>query len=945
MMRRLKRRDFLRIMGGVSGSSLVTSCKSGNGSRKFISYVLPPEEGVIPGEPVYSPSTCAECPAGCGVTVKAREGWPIKLEGSPGHPVNDGALCIRGQASITRLYHPKRIASPMLRNGEGKYGNISWEKAFSVISEALSSSRASGRKNLYLSGRTTGSLSGLIDLFCGKTGVTRLPEYEVYSRSAEREANGLLFGVRDVPAYRIEKADFLLTVGADILETYVSPVSYTRQLARAREKEGFRWFHVEPHMSLTGANADRRIVVRPWQEAVFLSFLLRRLLEKGPGRQGALREVSGALSGISAGQASAATGIPAEELIEVADRIARARRPLVIAGGVSTSHPAGLKVAAAACAIQWVTGGVPGLVDFGERENYGHVGTVRDMEDLSDRLGRGEVGVLFLSRTNPVFSLPEKAGFRNNLKNAKLSVGIGDLPDETIGETDLVLPLSHALESWGDVEPRRGIVSLTKPVLEPLHDTLAEGEMLLRLLGDRPGEGTGSAYRDFLFEAWRKRFGESGRSAFLRRGYIEEIASTKGVFLDGKKAALLLKGVAAEPEGGSAGPVVVLVPSLRTFDGRSRGMPLLSEIPDPLTTISYGRWLSASPETVEGAGLVEKQEVTISTNSGWSEVLPVKTQPGLPEGIFVACRDFVGSPPLRTEKKTGGSVDYIEGAAIARSAKVAMIPILSGSPSQRGRGLIPDPVHLDERVHHGRESFYPEHAHNEYRWAMAIDLARCTGCSACVAACYIENNVPVVGKKDHLKGREMSWLRIEPFYGGMAEVEFLPMLCQQCHAAPCETVCPVFAAYHNPEGLNIQVYNRCVGTRYCSNNCPYKVRRFNWFWHRWEKPLNRMLNPDLEARGAGVMEKCTFCIQRIRAAKDRAKDDSRKVRDGEVITACAQSCPTGAITFGNLLDKESRIYRLAHSGRAYRVFEGLGTDPSVYYLTGGKGTPGRESHG
>ncbi len=944
MKRRLKRRDFLRIMGGVSGSSLIASCRSGNGPKKFISYILPPEEGVLPGEAVFSPSTCAECPAGCGVTVRIREGWPVKLEGSPGHPVNDGGLCIRGQASLSRLYHPERIASPMLRDGGGKLRGISWEKAFQVVSENLAGSRAEGRTNLFLSGRTTGSLSRLIDLFCGKAGVERLAEYEVYSRSAEKEAHGLLFGVRDVPRYRIGKADFLLTVGADILETHVSPVSYARQLSRAREREGFGWFHVEPHLSLTGANADKRIAVRPWQEAVFLAYLLRHLVEKkGQGRSGVSREISGALSRFSAGRVSEVTGIPVGTLTETGDRIARARRPLVIAGGVSTSHPGGLEVAAAACILQWATGAVPDLVDFGGRENYERVGTVRDMEDLCARLGGEEVGVLFLSRTNPVFSLPGKVGFRENLRKAKLSVGMGDLPDETIGEVDLVLPLSHALEAWGDAEPRRGVVSLQKPVLMPLHDTLSEGDILLRLLRGSAGEGAAPGYRDFLFDVWRKRFGNSGKDAFLKQGHFEGTVSGGRVSLDGKRAASLMEGIAMD--GKSPTPVLVLTPSLRTFDGRSRGLPLLSEIPDPLTTISYGRWLSVSPETAAEAGLADRREMTVATSAGWSEVLPVKVQPGLPAGVFMACRDFVGTPPLRAEERTGGTVEYIEAVSVGRPGKAAAVPILSGSPSQRGRGLIPDPVHRDERAHHGRESLYPEHEHVEYRWAMAIDLALCNGCSACVAACYIENNVPVVGKKDHLKGREMSWIRIEPFYGEGGNVEFLPMLCQQCHSAPCETVCPVFAAYHNPEGLNVQVYNRCVGTRYCSNNCPYKVRRFNWFWHRREKPLHRMLNPDLEARGPGVMEKCTFCVQRIRAAKDKAKDGSRKVRSGEFTTACAQSCPAGAITFGNLLDPESRVHRLAHSGRAYRVFEGLGTDPSVYYLIGGKGAPERKSHG
>ena len=941
-MRRLKRRDFLRILGGVSGSTLLSSCGSGDGSKRFVSYILPPEEGVIPGEPVFSPSTCMECPAGCGLSVKLREEWPIKLEGAPGHPVNDGGLCIRGQSSLARLYHPDRIANPLLRNGEGKFQSVPWDKAFSVISESLAESRGSGRKNLYLSGRTTGSLSRLIGTFCTKLGVERLPEFEVYAHAAVKQANGLLFGEGDVPFYRIEKADVLLTVGADILETHVSPVSYARKVSRAKIGGDFRWFHAEPHLSLTGANAHRRIVIRPGREAVFLLYLLRQILDKGPRRRGIPPEVAEAVPRLSAGRASEITGIPPLVLAEVGDGLTQARRPLVIAGGVSTSHTGGVDVAAAAGLVQWVTGQIPGLVDFRARENYGSAGTFRDMENLSFRLGRDEAGVLFLSRTNPVFSLPGAYAFRENIGKAKLVVGMGDFLDETMREADLVLPVSHSLETWGDVEPRNGVVSLMKPVVAPLHDTLSEGDVLLRILRAAGGEGPGEDYRDYLFGAWGKRFGERGRRAFLERGYVEEDVPAKPIFLNGRKAAALIRET--RPEGGLGGPVLVLVPSIRTFDGRSRKLPLLSEIPDPLTTISYGRWLSVSRETADRSGLSDRDEVTVSSD-GWSQAFPVKVQPGLAEGVFAACRDFVDSPPLKTEVRSGVTVEYVQGIRIARSGKTAAIPILSGSLSQRGRGLIPDPSRREENRHHGRESLYPEHGHKEYRWAMAIDLALCNGCSACVAACYIENNVPVVGKRDHLKGREMSWLRIEPFYDEAGEVGFLPMLCQQCHAAPCETVCPVFAAYHNPEGLNVQVYNRCVGTRYCSNNCPYKVRRFNWFWHRREKPLDRMVNPDLEVRRAGVMEKCTFCIQRIRAAKDGAKDDSRKVRDGEFTTACAQSCPAGAIVFGDLLDPESRVSRLAHSERAYRVLEGLGTDPSVYYLAGTKGYPGEESHG
>jgi len=927
----MKRRDFLRLVGWISGSTVMSSCGTRKMPERLISYVLPPEEGIVPGEANFYPSTCTECPAGCGVLVKVRDGRPVKLEGIPGHPVSDGGLCVRGQSSLYRLYHPERLRSPMARNG-AKHQRIPWEKAFSLAAEALKESREGGRRNFFLSGRTTGSLSRLIEAFCDTLKIDRLPGFEVYSHSAVKEANGLLFGDRDVPHYRIEEADFLLTVGADVIETHVTPVAYTRKISRARTRGDFQWFHVEPHLSLTGVNADNRFAVAPGGEGILLSFLLREVLDRRTLKNRVPREVLDALPRTSAEKASEKAGIPAKALREIADRLVAAKHPLPIVGGVSTAQPVGLEAAAACALIQWATGAIPDLVDFARSENYGTVGTFRDMEEFSARMGKGEAGVVFLFRTNPAFSLPPRLAFRENLKKAKLSIAMGDFLDETVREADLVLPLSHSLESWGDAEPRRGVVSLLQPMFSPLHDTLSDGDALLGLLRSASRGGTPGTYKDYLFVSWGKRLGEVGKDQLIGQGHVEKPLPVKAVSLNGKGAASALKG--AKPAEVAGSPVLVLAPSLRTFDGRSRPLPLLSEIPDPLTTISYGPWISVSPDAAKKAGLKDNDEVTVGA-SGWSVVLPVKIQQYLPDGVFLVHRDALDSPPVRTEKRTGGPVEYIDGIRISKTGKKASFPILSGSFSQMGRGLVPDTARPKENHRHERISLYPEHEHKDYRWAMAIDLDLCNGCSACVAACHIENNVPVAGKQDHLKGREMSWLRIEPFYE-KGQVDFLPMLCQQCDAAPCETVCPVFAAYHNPEGLNVQVYARCVGTRYCSNNCPYKVRRFNWRQHLWPEPLELMLNPDVIAREVGVMEKCTFCIQRIRAAKDKAKDESRKVRDGEFTTACAQSCPTGALVFGNFLDKGSRIYKQAHSDRAYRVFEGLGTEPSVYYLRGRK---------
>jgi molybdopterin-containing oxidoreductase family iron-sulfur binding subunit len=687
-------------------------------------------------------------------------------------------------------------------------------------------------------------------------------------------------------------------------------------------------------MSLTGTNADKRFAVAPGREHLFLSLLLREVVSRRVLKNRLPQDVLSALPRTAAEKISEETGIPSGSLNEIADAFAAAKRPLLIVGGISTAHSGGLAATAAAALLQWASGAVPETVDFSAAENYRAVGTLKDMEILSARMGRGDAGVVFLLRANPVFSLPRRLAFQENLKKAMLSVALCDFldEDETAREADLVLPLSHPLESWGDVEPRVGVTSLLQPVSPPLHDTLSDGDALLGILGKVSGGGPAGSYKDLLFAAWGKRLGETGKNRLLEKGYVEETVPGKAVSLNGKGAVSALKGF--EPAEDPGKPVLVLVPSVRTFDGRSRPISLLSEIPDPLTTVTYGPWISVPEETAKRAGLADGDEATVAS-SGWNAVLPVKVQPGLPEGVFVVCRDALPSPPVRTDRRTGGTVDYISGIGVVKTGKKIGLPVLSGSFSQHGRGMIPDPAHIEERRHHKKWTLYPEHDHKDYRWGMAIDLDLCNGCSACVAACHVENNVPVAGKADHLKGREMSWLRIEPYYREGA-VEFLPMLCQHCDNAPCESVCPVFAAYHNPEGLNVQVYARCVGTRYCSNNCPYKVRRFNWRQHVRPEPQELMLNPDMPAREAGVMEKCTFCIQRIRAAKDKAKDESRKVRDGEFTTACAQSCPTGAIVFGNLLDKESRVHELAHSGRAYRVLESLGTEPSIHYLRGKK---------
>jgi molybdopterin-containing oxidoreductase family iron-sulfur binding subunit len=861
--------------------------------------------------------------------VRIREGLPVKAEGVPDHPVSGGGLCARGQATLWRLYHPKRLRGPMVREG-GTFRPIPWEEAEGRIQAAMDRARKDGRRNAWLSGRTTGPLAALIAETARSLDLERLPEWEPFSHAAIRRANGILFGRAEVPRLQVGQADALLSVGADLLETFVNPVGFARQLS---DRPG-GWWHAEPHYSLTGANADERLVVRPGSEPWLLAWLLRRLPGRGPRRLPA--GIEAALPTVAREAVADATGLPSDRLDALAAALERAKGPLVLAGGVGTAGEGGLATAGLAALLQWTLGATGTTVDFVRAENYGSVGSLLDLRSLGERLGRSEIGVLLVSRANPVLHAPAEWGFARSLGGASLRVGLGDLLDETLQEMDLVLPISHALEGWGELEPRRGVRALLRPAIRRLGDTRDEGDVLLGLRRRR-GEQVAASWQERLFAEWSGRYDDGTLTAFKDRGVLREpVPEGTPVRLDERAATGFAKGLRLERP--LAPPALVLAPSIRRFDGRGRPLQLLEELPDPLTTVSYGPWVSVAPAEAARLRVADGDLLRIAVG-GWSAELPARLQPGLAAGVFVVQRDVLPAYPGRADPATGEASCSLAGVVVEATGRKGALPWLSGSPSQHGRGLIPDPKHRREKQE--RFSLYPEHAHPQHRWGMAIDVDRCTGCGACAAACYVENNVPVTNAVDHLHGREMSWLRIEPFYDAAGEVEFLPMLCQHCDYAPCEPVCPVYAAYHNPEGLNVQVYNRCVGTRYCSNNCPYKVRRFNWWTHETEAPLDRMRNPDLSVRTKGMMEKCTFCIQRIRAAKDLAKDEGRPVRDGDVVTACEQSCPTAAIVFGDLKDPTSRVARLAAAKGGWRVFEELGTEPSVHYLRGraGEGEP------
>jgi Fe-S-cluster-containing dehydrogenase component len=936
----MDRRNFLKLLGVTSSTALVTSCGVDKANEKIIPYVVSPELDVFPGRPYYMNTSCSECPANCGMTVTIkekvydgqRELFPTKLEGLKGHPINDGALCMRGQAGLFRLYHPDRIKRPMMKDQSGNLRVATWKEAFEIISEKLKMANTTNKSNFYCSSKNSGTFAELLDEFCRENKIERIPEIEWFSYGNIKAANELVFNIRDIPQYKLDKTDFLLTFGADIFETFLNPVFFTKQYAQAKKASRLKWYHFEPHISLTGMQSNQRFQIKPNSESVILAFLIHTIFEKKLQRRSLSVKMFQLIPKLAVNEVTNLTGISEDQLNNVVLALSQAKNPLVISGGVSTGNKFGLQTAVLTAILQYILGSIGVCIDFTDTYNYTRVGTATDLDHFLKQLNQESLGVVFVSKLDFTSQIPKFEAFLSGLKRAELSIGMAEVLNETVQNCDVILPLSHTLESWGDTKPQTGIRNFYQPVIDTQYDSLTEGEIILRLSAHIGNSSSNLTFKDHLFNRWEVLYGGEESTELFKSAFKLETSSPLKVALNQNKLLGYLTKITSKPE--VKGPVLILAPSIRNYDGRSKNLILLEEIPDPLTTISYGSWILISPETASEFDLDNFDEINLNIGD-FSIDLQVKIQILLGKGVFVVQQNLI--PPREDPLSIQIEEFYwvLEGIEIKKTGRKKTFPVLAGSVEEEHRGILPpegEEAHsYSSEAEH--KSLYPPHKHETYRWGLTIDLDSCIGCGACSAACYVENNIPIVGEEEHLKGREMSWIRIEPFFSQeTGRAEFVPVMCQHCDNAPCEPVCPVYAAYHNPEGLNVQVYNRCVGTRYCANNCPYKVRRFNWFDHHLPEPLDKMYNPDLSVRGRGIMEKCTFCIQRIRSAKDTAKDQNRNIRDGEVITACAQTCPTNAITFGNLLDKTSTVYNLAEQEGSYRILEELGTQPAIHYL-------------
>jgi len=993
----IKRRDFLKILGLSGAGSGLVGCAQ-EPAQKLIPYLVQPEE-VIPGIPDWFASTCRECPAGCGFHVKTRESRPIKVEGNPDHPVNRGRLCARGQASLQGLYNPDRIQAPLRRAGDGEFEPISWEDAEAMVIERIGSLRQSGRADaLYLlTDGAVGTLDALFDQWMEAVGSPNRVVYESFDLEALREANRLSFGLAEIPRYDLEQADYILSFGAGFLETWITPVQYARLFATSQSfHDGHkgRFVHIGPRLSLTGTNADEWVPANPNATMLLALAMTRVLVSEGRAgvRAGAIRPL---VEPFTPERVSEPTGVTPEHIERLAREFAEAPTSVALPPGFELSDRNAAAAHVAVNLLNYAAGNMGRTVRFGPNVVRRRSAGPSRWNQLLESMRAGNVDTLLVHNTNPAFTLPGGFGFDEALDNVGLVVSFASFMDETAARADLILPDHTPLESWGDHVPEVGVRSLMQPTIRPLFDTKATGDVLLSLargLGDDVGARFPQPdFHTYLQDAWRPVQQEFAPGQAFQDFWVAAV-SRGGVWREvGTQPVTLNRAIAGVDfdvptlDGTERmSYALVAYPSPTLYDGRGANRPWLQELPDPVTKVVWNSWVEIHPDVAAELGVTNGDLLAVTSPVGQLEA-PAYVYRGIAPGSVAIpigqghtqlgrwARDRGVNPlallPAAADDASGGLAWLSTRVSIAPTGRRARLVEVQGADDDLDREIA-EVVSLAAAVEaedHARTETDPEELveaafdadpKSPYRWGMAIDLSSCIGCSACVTACYAENNIPVVGEEKCAQGREMAWLRIERYYehvlsgdehggghgngsqehgaeGGDEEalhVVHLPMLCQHCGNAPCEPVCPVYATYHNPEGLNVQVYNRCVGTRYCSNNCPYKVRRFEWFDYDFPFPLNLQLNPDVTVREKGVMEKCTFCVQRIMAARSAANAEGRDVADGEVTPACAQTCPADAIVFGNLRDPDSRVSQLAKSGRSYHVLGELNTRPAVTYL-------------
>lgn len=962
----ISRRKFFALLG-ASAALAGTACTDYRDKGEIVPYNVKPEEITI-GKPNFYASTCTVCSNACGILIRTREGRPIKVDGNPEHPVNKGKICSKGQANILNLYDPERLGLPLKKNGSG-FVETNWKDANDYILGALN---GAGNNEIAIITHTVTSPTTLkvLDDLKQKYPTVKIYSYELFNDSIKNSAWQKCYGSGNYPLLKWEEAKVILSLESDFLGVENNRIETARLFTEGRNvdtKKFNRLYVIESNLSLTGLNSDYRLRLRPQAQYEFVMSLINELQRKGS------INIAANTSAFSLSSFASKYKVKMEVLNHLAIDLLSNKGKIIIDAGNSLPE----NVHVAVNLLNAALGNSQLFRTDSANYNLLELTPTKDLEELVSKMNNGKVAAVIHFDCNPVYHFAQDYGYAAALKKVDTVVTLTERPSETTQVSKYVLPINHNFEAWGDAKTRTGLISLQQPVITPLKDTRQKEAILLTWINGNTEVFSDKLYHDYMMKNWKTTIyptlnSELDFDQFWLGALHDGIVFTNEVVENPTSVQLNTISLLNDEVQSANGYTVVLKESYQVGDGRLAYNGWLQELPHPLSKIAWDNYAALSENTCKSLGLKNNDVIEVSVEDR-KIILPVFMQAGTADDVIVielgygrehsgtvASGSGVNANILLSKKNVQSPLIY-SNASIKKTGKTYELAssqehhafddertkdlaqkrhiIQEGTVS----GYIKNPKFIREKQSEGLPSVYEPHPYNGVKWGMAIDLNKCTGCGDCVIACNVENNIPIVGKDQVLKSREMQWLRIDRYYSGTVNepnVSIQPMLCQHCDQAPCENVCPVAATSHSPDGLNQMVYNRCVGTRYCSNNCPYKVRRFNFFNFRdhfkdsyQENPiLALMQNPEVTVRSRGVMEKCTFCVQRISEARAEATYDKRELKGTDVTTACQDSCSTNAIHFGDIKDKNSEFYKYRNHELGYYVLEELNIKPNVTYI-------------
>ena len=884
----LSRRGFIGL--AAASLALAGSACTRQPREAIVPYVKQPEELQL-GRPLLYATAMALGGQVHGLLVRSREGRPVKIEGNPDHPATLGLSTLHMQSALLDLYDPTRSQS-VLHGGE----QATWSDFLGALLAKSPRWKENEGVGLRLLSTEINSptLRAQIERF-----LSRYPKAKWHRHDAA-------FPVRPAETiHTFEHADVILSLDCDFLRGGEMPLRDAHQFALRRRKENAlnRLYVAESMPSITGAMADHRRALAPRELIAFAQRLVRAVQENGS----------------AAGDEWAAA--------VARDLLKHRGRSLVLAGAFQP------ELHAAARAINEALGNVGETIEYRTNADSGHAGT---LAELARDMRAGAVEAVCILGGNPVFTAPADVDFTQALSKVPFTVYLGSHRDETAARCGWHLPESHFLESWSDARSIEGVESIVQPLIEPLYATISAHELLAALTLGVPG----TSY-EIIRASWRERYAAQGDfETFWRRTLHDGFAQLPPA---APSAPPPLASPQASPPPAGSGLELIIRPDPHILDGRFRSNGWLQELPRPMTKLTWENAAHLSLRTAQSQNL-QHGDIVDLTYRGRTIRAPIWVLPGHADGCLTIHlghgadgHDGFDAFRIQTSDAPWGG----PGLEIRSTGKRHTFATTQTHQEMAGR----EPVHVDDPGRKGEyeppprteQTLYEPYTYGRPAWGMVIDLGTCIGCSVCTIACQAENNIPVVGREQVLRGREMHWIRVDRYYEGDAHAPRIlhqPVPCMHCENAPCEVVCPVAATVHDHDGLNLMVYNRCIGTRYCSNNCPYKVRRFNFLQYTDQKSpsLKMARNPEVTVRMRGVMEKCTYCVQRIAAVRIEADKESREIRDGEVVPACAQACPADAIVFGDINDPASRVAKLRQDPRHYALLAELNTRPRTTYL-------------